>query len=155
MFVDCRFIILIYISILLFLGEEDGSLKWKAMLVEVKNPNCIPGTNQPEMVPAGFVVCSGEKTPEKLHLTNRMVCDWQVRFQKLRFKKDECPFYQPVAQNMIRAFFGTMRRNHNWQWTDGDFKNFAGSLYGVIEALYDSRRQEFVSFVVICVLFDF
>ena len=42
----------------------------------------------------------------------------------------------------------------NWQWSDSDFKNFAGSLYGVIEALYDSRRQEFVSFVVICVLFD-
>ena len=75
------------------------------MLVEVKNPNCIPGTNQPEMVPAGFVVCSGEKTPEKLHLTNHMVCDWQVRFKKLRFKNGDCPFYQPVAQNMlIRAF---------------------------------------------------
>ena len=81
------------------------SKKCRAMLVMLKNPHCIPGTDQPEMVPACFVVCSGKKTPEKLHLTNCMVVDWQVRFQKIRYKKDECPFYQPMAQNMlIRTF---------------------------------------------------
>ena len=112
----------------------------------MKNPHCIPGTNQPEYVPADFIVCSGEKTPAKMHLTKRMVCDWQIRFKKLRVKKGNCPFYAPVAQNMmIRSFFGTMRKNHGWKWTDSDFKKFKGSLSGVIDRLYDTRREEFVS----------
>ena len=112
----------------------------------VKNLYCIPGTDQPEMVPACFVVCSGKKTPEKLHLTNRMVVDWQVRFQKIRYKKDECPFYQPMAQNMlIRTFFGAMKNFHGWLWTDSDFCKFKGLLAGIIEEIYNKRREQWVS----------
>ena len=121
---------------MVFLVEVDGKLKWRAMLVSVKNPNCIPGTNEPECVPAGFVVCSGKKMAKKLYLTNHMLCDWQVRFKKICCKKDECPYYAPVAQNMhIRSFFSKMGKSHGWQWTESDFQKFKGLLSGVIETL--------------------
>ena len=116
------------------------------MLVEVENPSFVPGSDSPATVPAAFVVGSGEKTHQKKYLVNQMICDWQVRYQKVRIsKKKECPFYQPSAQNQhLRTFFGAMKKHYDWQWADSDFKGFRGCLHGVIEELYCQRRLQYV-----------
>ena len=129
--------------------DKNGNQKWREMLVLVENPNYVPGLNE-ELIPAAFVAVAGEKTPTKLHLVNRMLVDWQVCFKKTRVtKKDKCPFYQVSTQNNhLRTFFGVMKRQYNWKWSDSDFKSFPGSLAGILGHLYDKRRKKWVSFFV-------
>ena len=43
----------------------------------------------------------------------------------------------------ICTFLGAMKKEHDWQYTDKDFKSFKGCLQGVMEELYDTRYDQY------------
>ena len=135
--------------------DKDGNQVWKKMLEPTSNPNFIAGEkNSTKEVAMAFVAIAGEKTSQKLRLANAMFCDWQLNLKmkkKKRKKADEnfsdpCPFYQPSTQNMeLRAFFGRLKKHHNFKFRQEDFSGFHGSLNGMMEEIYEQRVEQYVS----------
>ena len=116
------------------------------MLVKVANPDYVVGTDMEQEIAACVALCAGKKTLKKKYLLNSMLVDWLIRFKKLNAHNVKVPYYQPSCQNQyIRTFFANMKKHYGWNWSEGDFKGFKGSLAGAMMECYKARRKEFVS----------
>ena len=118
------------------------------MLEDVANPQYTGLDKQhSETIPKAFLVVSGALDPMKIKLVNCMLVDWQINLKKKRVKKSD-PFvwYQPSTQSMqLRTFLSHMKTVHNWKFDAVNFSKFEGCLNGVINTIYEQRRQLFVS----------
>jgi hypothetical protein len=117
------------------------------MLEEVDNPNFNGmSSDHPEKVWKAFTAVSGAISPMKSQLANSMLVDWMLALRKEKFSPSECEYFQPSTTNlMLRTFFPFMARFHNWKYTTASFSNFEGCLSGVLKAIYEQRRKEYVS----------
>jgi hypothetical protein len=139
-------------------GTDDGKLKWASLLEEVPNPQYTGLDKQhSETIPKAFLVVSGALDPMKVKLCNFMLVDWQINLKKKRVKKsDPFEWYQPSTQSMqFRTFLSHMKTMHNWKFDATNFSKFEGCLNGVINTIYEQRRQEFVSDILFLFYFLF
>ena len=127
--------------------SSEGKQKWEKVLKYQKNPLYGIFPNAKPTVPLAFVIVAGDITPTKLHLCNSMVVDFQLNLKMKRKPKHKtCPYYTPSSQNMLFcSFLSHMRKNHDWRYTDDSFSGFEGALSGVIESVYASREEKYVS----------
>ena len=95
-----------FINGLTNIRDKDGNQKWIKMLELIPNTNWKI-TGGPKKKPRAFSVVSGKPSIAKIRLCNAMVVDWQINLKKKnRSDEDQCPFYQPNAQNTeLRVFF--------------------------------------------------
>ena len=101
-------------------------------------------------MPLAFVVGAGEITMVKRELVNAMLCDWQVDLKMKRPPKEggdkTCPYYSPGTQNkMLRTFYAHMKREHEWKFTEKDFKGWTGCVDGVLSEIYKQQLEKYVS----------
>ena len=126
--------------------------KWASLLVEVANPQYTGLDNHhSKTIPKAFEIVSGALDPMKVKLANCMLVDWQINLKKKRVKKsDPFEWYQPSTQSMqLRTFLSHMKTRHNWKFDACHFMKFEGCLNGVINTIYEQRRQLFVSICLI------
>ena len=77
-----------------------------------------------------------------------MLCDWMIGLEKTRAPKGnkKCKYYAPGSQNVtLRTFFAHMKKEHEWEWQLGDFKNWPGCLDKMLKVVYNQRLNEYVS----------
>ena len=139
-----------FVKILCSIMDKDGNSKWNSLFEEVPNPNkcrSIAGSCRRDTVPKCFVMFGGDKNNvQKRELLNAMLCDWQLQLKMVKQPKKgkKCPYYQPATQLvMLRSFFGFMKKEHCWQWTDTDFMNFKGCLAGVLSSVFKERQAQY------------
>jgi hypothetical protein len=136
---------------------DDGKSKWASLLEDVPNPQYTGLDRQhSQTIPKAFLIVSGTLDPMKVKLCNFMLVDWQINLKKKRVKKsDPFEWYQPSTQSMqLRTFLAHMKSVHNWKFEASNFSKFEGCLNGVINTIFEQRREEFVSiFVLVLILF--
>lgn len=125
---------------------------FKSMLEMIPNPFYTIGCEDHNAtIPRILKFISGPPCAEKKNIANRAFCVWQSRLKKKNAGKDPkaCPFYQPSCQNMeLRTFMGKLKAMYDFHYVLGDFKNFKGSLGGVMKTLYAQRFEKWVSLVI-------
>ena len=130
--------------------NANSKQKWEKFLAKVLNEHkseSRAGAERSKYVPLAFVAGSGTKTKVKIELVNTILRDWQVDLVMKRKPKPgeekTCPYYSPSTQNkMLWTFYAHMNKEHDWDYTENDFKGWKGCVDRV---LAEQRFEKYVS----------
>ena len=107
-----------------------------------------PFRRGPPKIPQLYKVISGrpETDSEALQLVNRVMVDWVLVYKKVRIKEGECPYYSPSStMTAIRSLFAYLGKACGWVIAYNDLKGFDGCLDAVLENLFDTNQETYVS----------
>ena len=95
-------------------------------------------------VPKLFVALGGDRTGQKLQLSNKALVLWMKHTRKKRKSaKDKHVWYQPVTQNQhLCTFISAMQSRFGWDMKLEDY-NFRGGVLPEVQRLYEKRYKEF------------
>lgn len=132
-----------------FIQHLDNVLTYRELMTRVRNPFHTGYVDEsvPTVIPKVFVDLSGIVSHGKIRLANRLVCSWQHEFKmQVPNAETKCPFYQPASQNnLVRVFFSAMNRRYGWVIGLNELSGFPGCLTAMLNKLYATRKEEYVS----------
>ena len=92
-----------------------------------------------------YSLCWQENAEEKVSIeqhAGRLVDSFQ-EIECAQCENSVLPILLP--ESVYLYFFANMKKHYGWNWSEGDFKGFKGSLAGAMMECYKARRKEFVS----------